>query len=90
MTKAAEHYDVAARAGHLQAQVNLGVLFVIGDGQLQDMEKAYMWFNIAASKGHNMARKYRDRIAAKMSRREILLAQKKAQTCYVSDLKDCS
>ncbi len=44
---------------------------------LQDFERAHMWFNIAAAMGHELAAGYRDKLAARMNKNSLALAQKK-------------
>jgi TPR repeat protein len=86
---AANWYETAAMLGHLQSQVNLGIVYVTGQDRLQDFERAHMWFNIAAATGHETAASYRDRLAAKMNKQSLAAAQKKARICVENALKDC-
>ena len=87
--RAFEHYKMAAVNNNLQAQVNLGVLYARGLAELQDFERAHMWFNIAAANGHQSGRKFRDRIATKMSSDAVSNAQKMAQACVDNKLQNC-
>ncbi len=45
----------AAEAGDADAQYNLGVLYVNGEGTPQDFDEAYRWYHLAAEQGHPMA-----------------------------------
>ena len=38
-------------------QVNLGMIYIVGQQTLQDFERAHMWFNIAASRGDQKGNK---------------------------------
>ncbi|MBI4661709.1 MAG: SEL1-like repeat protein [Verrucomicrobia bacterium] len=50
--KAAELYRLAAEAGHVEAQKNLGFLYAAGKGVPQDQSEAEKWFREAGSKGN--------------------------------------
>jgi len=67
-------YRKAAAQGDAEAQYNLGLMYATGRGVSQDYVSAYMWFNLAAAKGHEVAKRYRDRIALKMTPGEIAAA----------------
>ena len=45
----------AAEAGDADAQYNLGVRYVNGEGTPQDFGEAYRWYQLAAEQGHAMA-----------------------------------
>ena len=51
-------YTLAAEQGHAASQYNLGVCYANGQyGVPQDPVYAHMWWNIAASSGHDDAKK---------------------------------
>tara|TARA_B110000483_G_scaffold235492_1_gene307096 strand:- start:308 stop:688 length:381 start_codon:yes stop_codon:yes gene_type:complete len=53
-------YTLAAEQGHAASQYNLGVCYANGQyGVPQDPVYAHMWWNIAASSGHDDAKKPR-------------------------------
>jgi len=57
----------------------LGLVYATGrDGEI-DLISAHKWFNLAAMRGNDDAKRYRVEIARDMSRREIALAQKSAR-----------
>jgi len=60
-----------------------------GEGVLQEMVAAHMWFNIAATKGDAGAVKNRDIAAAKLSSADIVKAQKRAKLCTAWGYKGC-
>jgi hypothetical protein len=45
----------AANNGNVQAQHNLGNMYILGEGVAQDYVRAYMWLNIAAANGYSTA-----------------------------------
>jgi uncharacterized protein len=49
-----------------------------------------MWFNIAAANGINAAVKNRDTLAEKLTKADIIEAQKRAKRCVASGYKDCN
>jgi TPR repeat protein len=76
----------AAERGDATAQYNLGVMYDIGRGVVQDYVEAHKWYNLAASRystweadiGASAARD-RDRLAVKMTPAQIAEAQKMAR-----------
>lgn len=57
----------------------LGMRYCSGSGVLQNLVQAHKWFNIAAMKGSDSARRYRLDIAAEMTVDEIAEAQRMAR-----------
>ncbi len=49
--EAVKWYRLAAEQGDANAQYNLGVMYVLGEGVIQDDVYAHMWLNIAAASG---------------------------------------
>ena len=84
-----EAQRIDAEEGQVDAQFNLGLMYYAGDGVLKDRAAAYMWFSIAALKGHAGAAKNRDITARQLSSSGVEDAQKRAKRCMVSDYKDC-
>lgn len=77
IAEAAALYRRAADKGHGPAQVNLGLLYDKGgEGIPQDPVRAYMWFNLAASRGYTVGLKGRDSISKRMTPAQIAEAQK--------------
>lgn len=51
VAKAMHFYELAAKLGHLEAQLNLGRFYYVGDGVEQDYVKARKWIQKAAAQG---------------------------------------
>jgi uncharacterized protein len=84
--EAVKWYRKAADQGAALAQFNLGLMYNVGKGVPQDYVQAHKWYNLAASrlpaseaKNRDMAVKYRDGIAAKMTPAQIAEAQRLAR-----------
>lgn len=84
--EAANWYRLAADRRHPQAQYNLGLLYATGKGVAQDDVMAHMWFNLAAAqfpvsdtRNRNVAINSRDVVAGKLTREQIVEAQKLAR-----------
>jgi TPR repeat protein len=60
-----------------------------GHGVPQDYVYAHMWFNIAASSGHEKASKNRDIVAKRMTPSQIQEAQTLARECVAKNYKGC-
>ena len=82
-------YRKAAEQGFEDAQFNLGVMYMNGQGVLQNNIYAYIWVNIAASSGNAGRVKIRDIIAKKMKSADIIKAQKLARECVKKNYKGC-
>jgi hypothetical protein len=48
-----------------------------------------MWFNLAASKGEEMAKKNREKVTEMMTPAQIAEAQKMARDCERKNFKNC-
>ena len=81
--EAVRWYQLAAEQGYASAQFHLGVAYYIGEGVPQDYVQAHKWFNIAASSAEADDRERpaasRDRVAARMTPRQIAEAQRLAR-----------
>ncbi|MGE3916900.1 MAG: hypothetical protein AB7F78_14505 [Hyphomicrobiaceae bacterium] len=71
--------EAAAEAGMPDALYELGLMYCSGRGVMLDMIEAHKWFNLAASRGNEAARRYRSEIARELTRREIGEAQRRAR-----------
>ncbi len=74
-----QELQLLAERGDVLAQVRLGLLYYIGRGVSQDYATAYMWLDLAAAQGKEIARKHRELIAKKMTPADILKAQRLAR-----------
>ncbi len=68
-----------AKQGDAAAQYNLGVMYREGQGVPQDDVQAHMWWSLAAVRGLEPAREYRDRVAARMTPAQLAEAQRLAR-----------
>lgn len=69
----------AAQGGHHDALFELGLSFCTGRDGTLDLVEAHKWFNIAAMRGNDEAKRYRLELARDMSKAEIMRAQKRAR-----------
>ncbi|HEX3756747.1 MAG TPA: SEL1-like repeat protein [Rhizomicrobium sp.] len=72
-------YERDAKNGRADALYNLGLAYSTGQGVAQDAVAAHKWFNLAAMRGIDAARNWRNQIAAEMSSSQIAMAQKLAR-----------
>ena len=73
--EAVKWYRKAADQGYASAQLSLGRMYESGDGVLKDDVIAYAWYNITAVNGEELAKKYKDVLAKKMTPEDISKAQ---------------
>ena len=76
-------YCRGAARGDPFAQAMLGLMYDKGHGVHQDVIQAYKWLNLAAARSQGRARdaylRFRDAVASKMSRDEIIVGQRLTQ-----------
>ena len=60
-----------------------------GQGVIQDYTLAHMWWNIAASQGHETAAENRRTVEQNMTPAKIEKAQDLARECIAKNYKDC-
>lgn len=71
--------EYAAQGGQHDALFELGLNFCTGRDGTVDLVEAHKWFNIAAMRGNDEAKRYRCELARDMSKAEIIRAQKRAR-----------
>ena len=71
-------WQAGANAGEAQAMLALGRLYLRGVGLPQNYVQAHKWFNLAASRGEDVAAAERDALVAQMTAQERVEAQKLA------------
>ncbi len=71
--------ELAAEAGMPDALFELGLMYCSGRGVDLDLVEAHKWFNLAAARGNDDARRYRSEIARELSRSEVGEAQRRAR-----------
>jgi TPR repeat protein len=72
-------YEQDAKAGRADALYNLGLAYSTGQGVLTDYVVAHKWFNLAAVRGIEEARRWRNQLAGEMNPGQIAQAQKLAR-----------
>jgi len=72
-------FEMEARTGRPEALYNLGLAYSTGQGVTQDYVVAHKWFNLAAMRGINEAKSWRNQIAEEMNAGQIAQAQKLAR-----------
>ena len=81
---ALNQFEVAARKGQVEALYNLGLAYSTGQGVGVDYVAAHKWFNLAAMKGVQEARRWRTQISSEMSPGQIAEAQRQAREWLVA------
>src|SRR6201986_749026 len=72
-------YERDAKEGRADALYNLGLAYSTGQGVATDMVAAHKWFNLAAVRGMEAAKNWRNQVAAEMSSGQIAGAQRLAR-----------
>ena len=73
--EAVKWYQKAADQGFAMAQLNLGLLYFLGKGVLEDFVQAYAWLNIAAANGDENSKKGKSLLAKEMTPDQITEAE---------------
>lgn len=71
--------EFAAHGGAPDALFELGLMYCAGRDVEMDLVSAHKWFNLAALRGNDEAKRYRLEIAQEMSRAEVARAQRLAR-----------
>ena len=87
--ESAKWYRKSVEQGHLHSQYNLGVMLANGDGIRQDDVYAHMWFNIVALSGDENGVMNREIVERRMTKEQIVKAQKLAMECVEKRFKGC-
>ncbi len=74
-----ETVEFAAQGGQPDALFELGLIYCSGRDGRVDLVEAHKWFNLAAIKGNEDAKRYRLELARDMSKEDIARAQKLAR-----------
>ena len=72
-------YRKAAEQNYADAQYNLGVCYVKGDGVVKDEVEGYKWFLLAAAQGDESAKKNMAVSESRLTRQQIAEGQKLAR-----------
>jgi len=73
---AVTHIDGGTKTDSLY---ELGLVYATGRDTDVDLISAHKWFNLAAMRGNENAKRYRKEIASEMSRQEVAKAQREAR-----------
>ena len=87
--QAEKWFRLAAEQVNATAQFNLGRLYHYGEGVPQNYIYAHMWYNLAASNGHESSGESRDEVAKLLTDEQIVEAQKLAAECRKNRYKGC-
>ena len=72
-------YEADAKRGRADALYNLGLAYSTGQGVSVDFVTAHKWFNLAALKGSEEAKRWRNQLSSEMETSQIAQAQKLAR-----------
>ena len=72
-------FEMEARQGRADALYNLGLAYSTGQGVAPDFVVAHKWFNLAALRGVDEAKGWRNQLAGEMQPSQIAQAQKLAR-----------
>jgi TPR repeat protein len=72
-------YERDAKEGRADALYNLGLAYSTGQGVGVDMIAAHKWFNLAAVRGVEAAKSWRNQVASELNAKQIAEAQKLAR-----------
>jgi hypothetical protein len=71
--------ESVAHGGTADALFQLGLMYCVGRDVDADYVEAHKWFNLAAMRGNEDAKRYRLELARDMSRTEVARAQRLAR-----------
>lgn len=71
--------EFAAQGGGPDALFELGLMYCCGRDVGTDLVEAHKWFNLAALRGNDEAKRYRAEISREMTRVDIARAQRRAR-----------
>ena len=71
--------ECAAEGGAPDALFELGLMYCAGREVSVDFVSAHKWFNLAALRGNDDAKRYRTELSREMSRADIARAQRLAR-----------
>ena len=75
----AELAPIAETKPNAETFFELGILYATGRDVVADLVAAHKWFNLAALRGSNIAKNWRNQIAEEMNAGQIAQAQKLAR-----------
>jgi TPR repeat protein len=78
-----------AEQGYVPAQFNLGLMYLVGKGVIQDPVYSHIWANIAASNGAEKGGEFRESVAGLLTPQQLERARQLARECVAKDYKGC-
>jgi TPR repeat protein len=72
-------FERDAKSGRADALYNLGLAYSTGQGVPTDLVAAHKWFNLAAVRGVEAAKSWRNDLATEMSGAQVAQAQRLAR-----------
>lgn len=91
--KAFMYFSKSARTFNPEAQLNLGLLYLNGEGVTKDDANAYLWLEIASRSSNPKVRhnagQWLFRLAGRMDSKDLVIAKKLVAACKNSKLADC-
>ncbi len=77
--RAVQEFLPLAEQGHVQAQVNLGIIYSQGRGVPKDFVQAYRWYTLAADQGDGLALKFQNLLEKSLTLEQLAEAQRLAR-----------
>lgn len=71
--------EYAAQGGAPDALFELGMMYCAGREVVIDFIEAHKWFNLAAMRGNQDAKRYRQELAGEMTKADVARAQRLAR-----------
>jgi len=91
--KAASLFEDSARQGNPDAALDLGILFRNGEGLKQNLERAYMWLQVAimqlTGQDRATASRYSKEIAKSLTSKQMQAAQDMIENCRDVGVEYC-
>ena len=79
--EAVRQFRSLARKGSVHAQAWLGIMYFEGKGVLKDLVMAYVWLNVSAANGGEVAHVSRNNIESVLDKYELRQALKLSKLC---------
>lgn len=80
-TGAPDNADDTGQGGSSDNLFQLGLTYATGDDDTEiDLVQAHKWFNLAALRGNDEAKRYRSELTAEMTKAQVATAQRLARS----------
>lgn len=84
--EAAKWFELAAESNHASAQYQLGLIYKTGRlGTDADLEKSYIWLNLSAAAGIDLAALARNEVMRSLSPKQLIQAQRASREWIQSE-----